>query len=552
MTVPSDANRHRRDRAILAGAVLAVLLTSSLVVFTVLKAERDGTAALERLQLSQVQQLARSMNTRISSVYVQFAGILDNPQAPPWSGRVRDATDLARIQALSPNRDARTGIVLVDANGVVINGTLLRDPAVIGTTLKRPELAAVLTGAPGFLPVAPGLTTALPTVALAYPLKGVNGARVGALIFEIDVSPVSDFNAEVSQLRSGKTGQFSFVDDSGAVVASSNAHLLGRPIRDALITGKKGFHRGDGRVAVVEPVPAAKWLAVFTQDGSEFDGALTGPLKSALLFIVLAGALIAGLGVVFLARRLRAAREEQRRLREVSAVREEFISIVSHELRTPVAGLLGFLQTTLDHWDGMADDERRRTIGRSLSSARRLHALTRDVLDTGAMESGGLTFSFTPTDLRDEVRSAVSATQDLLPDRVLTLDLPDQPVWVSCDRERIAQVLTNLLDNAIKSAPGSPLDISLRTPGGSAVVSVADEGPGMSDTELDRVFDKFVRGRMSTPAGTGLGLYISKQIIDAHGGTIRARSEEGHGATVSFTLPLVAAPAGRAVAVASG
>jgi signal transduction histidine kinase len=296
-------------------------------------------------------------------------------------------------------------------------------------------------------------------------------------------------------------------------------------------------------VAVVESVPTPHWRAVFTQDSSEFDGALTGPLKSALVLIVLAGTLAAGVGVVFLARRLRAAREEQRRLQEVSAVREEFISIVSHELRTPVAGLLGFLQTTLDHWDGMAEDERRRAIGRSLSSARRLHALTRDVLDTGSMEAGGLRYSFSTTDLRDEVTSAVTATQDLLPDLTIRVRVPDEPTWVSCDRERITQVLTNLLDNAVKSAPGSALDVEVSRAGDMALVSVTDQGAGMNETELARVFDKFVRGRTSTPAGTGLGLYISKQIIDAHGGRIEAQSVEGRGATVSFSLPLVAAPA---------
>jgi signal transduction histidine kinase len=318
--------------------------------------------------------------------------------------------------------------------------------------------------------------------------------------------------------------------------------LLGKKLDDPLATAGSGFHRQDGRIGVVAPVPAAQWRAVFRQDSEEFDGALTGPLKSALVLIVLAGTLAAGVGVVFLARRLRAAREEQRRLQEVSAVREEFISIVSHELRTPVAGLLGFLQTTLDHWDGMTEDERRRAIGRSLSSARRLHALTRDVLDSGSAEAGGLSYSFSTTDLRDEVSSAVLATQDLLPDRMLRLTLPDDPAWVSCDRERITQVLTNLLDNAVKSAPGSPLDVTVETRDGIAVVSVKDEGPGMSEAELARVFDKFVRGRTSTPAGTGLGLYISKQIVSAHGGDIEARSVEGRGATVSFTLPLVPAP----------
>lgn len=542
MTAPQEAFRHRRDRVLLAAAVAGVLLTSALVVFTVRKAEHDGSAALQRLQQSQVEQLARSMDTRIKTVYVQFAGILDNPQSPPWSATPRNAGDLARITALSPNREARTGIVIVDGQGVVTNGTLLRDPAAIGTRLNRPGLDDVLRGKPAFLPVAPGLTTALLTVALAYPLKGVGGRQVGAMLYEVEVAPTSDFNAEVSQLRNGRTGKFSFVDSNGVVVASSDPTLLGKPLPSQVDRRHNGFHRAGGKVSVVEPVPSAGWTAVFTQAGDEFDGALTGPLRSALLLIVLGGALAAGLSVVMLARRLRAAREEQRRLQEVSAVREEFISIVSHELRTPVAGLLGFLQTTLDHWDVMAEDERRRAIGRSLSSARRLHALTRDVLDTGSMESGGLGYSFQPTDLRDEVTSAVTAAQDLLPDRVIELSIPKEPVWVSCDRERITQVMTNLLDNALKSAPSSPLEVTLVGAGGVARVSVADEGPGMDQAELSRVFEKFVRGRTSTPAGTGLGLYICKQIVTAHHGEIHAESEEGRGATVTFSLPLVDAP----------
>jgi signal transduction histidine kinase len=544
MTEPADPGRATRDRALLIAAVLAVLLSSGLVVFTVLKAERDGTDALQRLQQSQVRQLASSLNSRVSSSYTAFDGFISNaPKIPPWTGALRSPTDAARLQGLfPPGSQARTGAMIVDTSGRITNAVLLRDPAAIGTRLDRVGLDAVLQGERALLPVAPGKTTALPTIALGVPLENAAGTQVAALVFEIDVSTESDFNKEVKQLHSGRTGQFSFVDSEGNVIASSDPTLLGKPLHDPLINGRAGFHRDKRHIAVAEAVPAAHWQAVFTQDLDEFEGALTGPLKSALVLIVLAGALGAGLGVVLLARRLRAAREEQRRLQEVSAVREEFISIVSHEVRTPVAGLLGFLQTTLDHWERMDDDERRRAIGRSLSSARRLHALTRDVLDTSTIEAGALSYSFSTTDLREEVGSAVVATQDVQPDRVLRVSLPDDPAWVSCDRERITQVMTNLLDNAIKSAPGSALDVAVEVRDGYAIVSVTDQGPGMNQAEIARVFDKFVRGRTSTPAGTGLGLYISKQIINAHGGEISAHSEEGRGATVSFTLPLVDAP----------
>jgi signal transduction histidine kinase len=539
MTGPNDPTRHRRDRAVLAAAVAAVLLTSGLVVFTVLKGERDGTRALQQLQQSQVEQLARSMDTRINSTFVGFGKFLQPLQL---TARVGDQGDKAQLKLFDDLlKTARTGFYIVDRSGHLSNGALLRGGVSLGSVVDRPGLASVLQGKPTVLSVAPGLTTALPTIGYAFPLTR-DSVVVGAFVFEADVSTQADFNAEVSQLHNGKTGQFSFIDSRGVVVASSDASLLSKPLKDSLVNGTRGFHRGNGHIAVVEPVPAAQWQAVFTQDSSEFDGALTGPLKSALVLIVLAGALIAGVGVVLLARRLRAAREEQRRLQEVSAVREEFISIVSHELRTPVAGLMGFLQTTLDHWEAMAEEARRRAISRSLASARRLHALTRDVLDTSTMESGGLAYTFAATELRDEVSSAVLATQDVLPDRIIRLTLPDAPVWVNCDRERITQVLTNLLDNAVKSAPGSPIDVSVAMDGGQALVAVTDDGPGMSEAELARVFDKFVRGRTSTPAGTGLGLYICKQVVTAHGGDIVATSVEGHGATVAFWLPLTAAP----------
>ena len=546
MTPTTEPGRHRptRDRAVLTAAALLVVLTAGLVLFTVQKAEHDGTRALERLQRSQVQQLARSMNTRVQSTFEQSGQALTGLKL---TAQVRDPRDKAQLDALKDLvKKARTGIYIVDAQSRLSNGLLLRDPDSLGTKVARPGLDGVIqSGNAAVLDVGPGLTTALPTIAYAFPVK-LGDRVVGALVAEQDVSAESAFNTEVTQLRPGKTGDFTFVDDRNYVVASSNVALLGKRLDDPLLNMSNGFHRVGDRVGIVEPVKAARWRTVFRQNASEFEGSLTGPLHSALILIVLAGVLATGVGVTLLARRLRAAREEQRRLREMSEVREEFISIVSHEVRTPVAGLLGFLQTTLDHWDGMDEDERRRAINRALSSARRLHSLTRDVLDTSSMETGALAYSFAVHDLREEVSSAVVAAQDLTPDRVIRLHLPDDAAWVRCDPERIQQVLTNLLDNATKSAPGRPVDVTLAVLDDDVRVAVADDGPGMSEAELGRVFDKFVRGRTSTPAGTGLGLYICKQVVDAHGGTIGATSEEGHGATVAFTLPLVEAPISRA------
>jgi signal transduction histidine kinase len=219
------------------------------------------------------------------------------------------------------------------------------------------------------------------------------------------------------------------------------------------------------------------------------------------------------------------------------------MSIVSHELRTPVTGLLGFLQTTLDHWDAMSDDDRRAALTRASTNARRLHALTRDVLDTASIESGDLSYVFEVVDVNAEVASAATAAQDLQPTRPISVSTPDEHAWVRADPERVQQVLTNLLDNAAKnSAPETPIDITVTPNGQQVEVAVTDRGAGIPADELSRVFDKFVRGRATDTRGTGLGLYICKRIVEAHGGRIWATSVIG-GTTLTFALPLASSPA---------
>jgi signal transduction histidine kinase len=539
----------RRDRAMIATAVGLVIVTATLVLTTVRKAEHDGTKALQRLQLAQVQQLTRSMDTRMASIFTSLQGLTTpSPGVPPWHVKLNDPEDaahLAQLQALNPK--ARTGFFLVDTKGTLTNGTLLRDKSAVGSTYSYAGLDAVLAGKPAILPVGPGLTTTLPVILIGFPLRDVTTQRlIGAMLIESDVSVDSAFNAEVAQLRSGRTGEFSFVDEAGVVVASSNTALLGKPLDEPVLARNvTGFSRAHDQIIVVERVSSAGWRTVFRQDVDEFQGALTGPLHSALGYVVALGLFGAAVAVVTLARRLRRAREEQRRLEEISAVREEFISIVSHELRTPVAGMLGFLQTTLDHWDVMSEGERQRTIARAMSSARRLHSLTRDVLDTSTIEAEGMSYTMSEVDLRDEISSAVAAERDLRPDRILSLELPDGPAWVRCDPERVQQVVTNLLDNAVKSSPPmTPIEVSLTLEGDGVHVAVRDHGPGLSDSELTRVFEKFVRGRTSTPSGTGLGLYICRQLVEAQGGTIHAERGSDGGARFVVVLPRVTETAG--------
>ena len=532
---------NTRDRFLATVAVLIVAALVGLIVATVLEAQSNGRKALERLQLSQVQQLSGELD---SAVKQAFTGGTAVNAPPPWNLTPNDPTDQRRLQLLQPPT-SRTGAVLVDRSGVIVNGILL-ERAKVGDRLSRPELDRVLgpDPHPAVLPVAQGVTTAVPTTGFAFPLRNAAGQPAGAYISETDVSPDSAFSAILKTLRSGKTGQYIFVDDRGLIAGSSDPTLQAKP---ASILGigtheRPGFHHRAGHVLAVEPLPTIGWTAVFRQQTSEFEGGLTGPLRSALLLLAVAAVLGGGLLFFLLLRRLRAAREEQRRLAEINAVREEFMSIVSHELRTPVTGLLGFLQTTLDHWEDMSDDDRRSALSRASTNARRLHALTRDVLDTASIEAGELSYVFEVVDVNAEVASATTAAQDLQPTRPIAVNTSAGAAWVRADPERVQQVLTNLLDNAAKnSAPESAIEITVDVSNDEVRVAVTDKGAGIPTDELSRVFDKFVRGRATDTRGTGLGLYICKRIVDAHGGRIWAASEPG-GTTLTFALPLVPAP----------
>jgi signal transduction histidine kinase len=510
-------------------------------VTAVLSAERNGRKALADLELAQLQQLARVLDGAFAPALASQVGLTNPGTRQPWTLSPGDATDAAGLGVLqNAQPTARTGYVLVDENGVVVNGTLLTDPTVIGTKLDREGLDQVLQGTPALLPVSSAsLTTPLPTIAIARPVRsGTDGPVIGAILQESDVAPDSQFTQLITVFRRAGTDEYSFLDSNGAVVSSTNANSVGQKADDVLLDPNVGFHRHGNVVTATATIPSVGWTAVFRQSTDEFEGDLTGPIRSALLLLIIITAVGAALTFFVLFSRLRAARREEARLADINDTREEFISIVSHELRTPATGQLGFLQTLLDHWDELGDEDRKKTVAQAYANARRLHALSRDVLDTASIEAGELPYAFETVDLLPAVESAVSALPGGTHDVVVTR--ADEALAVRADPERIQQVLTNLLDNAMKSAPaGSRIDVRLATSGGDALVEVSDRGLGLSDDEFDRPFEKFSRGRNSGVSGTGLGLYICRMIVDAHGGRIWMERRTGGGATVAFTLPRV-------------
>jgi len=205
-----------------------------------------------------------------------------------------------------------------------------------------------------------------------------------------------------------------------------------------------------------------------------------------------------------------------------------------------VAGLLGFLQTTVDHWDEMNDGERRQAVTRAQLNADRLQQLTLEVLDSTGMESGEFRYDLERSDVRAIVEDAVDTARDVLAGRTITVSSAAHEIPVDVDPARLRQVLANLIDNAAKSSPpDSAVELTVGTVGGEAEVSVRDYGTGIAPEDRERIFDKFVRGRAGLTRGSGLGLYLARQIVQAHGGSIWVGDADGPGALVVFRLPVV-------------
>ncbi len=231
------------------------------------------------------------------------------------------------------------------------------------------------------------------------------------------------------------------------------------------------------------------------------------------------------------------------RLKQLERTREEFIANVSHELRTPLSHIKGYVETLLDGAKNDPEVSTRflETIARN---AERLKLLIEDLLTISELESGRVKLNLQAVELRLIVGKVFDDFKARAESKTIVLanEVPDLPA--RADPGRLEQVLSNLVDNAIKygRTGGRVLVGAQRAEDGKVEVLVKDDGPGLPAEALERVFERFYRvdkARSREQGGTGLGLSIVKHIIQGHGGRVWARSEPGKGATFFFTLPAV-------------
>jgi PAS domain S-box-containing protein len=273
---------------------------------------------------------------------------------------------------------------------------------------------------------------------------------------------------------------------------------------------------------------------------------------------------VARLGAVVLDRdRLLHEREEARArelaLQEANARMDEFLGIASHELRTPLTSASANVQmaerdlralTTEETLPDTVSSQLQRAhmlVERTHRQMSRLDRLVGDLLDISRIQAGRLELRPEPCELLGIVREAVREQRAAWPDRTITLDLPRREIEMVGDTDRIGQVVTNYLGNALKYAPeDEPVVVRVRRQhDGTALVEVTDGGPGLSPDQQEGLFERFhrvpgIEQQNGSGVGLGLGLYICRTIVERHGGTLGVESAAGTGSTFWFTLPLAA------------
>jgi PAS domain S-box-containing protein len=223
---------------------------------------------------------------------------------------------------------------------------------------------------------------------------------------------------------------------------------------------------------------------------------------------------------------------------QLDRLKSEFVSTVSHELRTPLAPILGWATTLLSHAGQLSDEQQRAGLESILRQGQRLERLVVNLLEVARIEEGSTAHTDEPLDVVAVVTSAVESLQVAWPDRAIHIDAPTQRCLATGNGLWVEQIVTNLVSNALKYAPGpEPITVRIARHPGQVSVAVIDHGPGIPEHLHDRIFDRFERfPQAETQGGTGLGLYIARQLADAIHAELKLESRVGQGSTFTLTL----------------
>ena len=236
--------------------------------------------------------------------------------------------------------------------------------------------------------------------------------------------------------------------------------------------------------------------------------------------------------------------ETNRQLKELNAMKDEFLSIASHDLRSPLTTIIGFGKAMQKEGGNPLSDWQQRSLEIMTRSAEHLLTLVDDILNVAKMNSGGLTLEKIEVDIREVLKSSIAAMTFNAQNKNITLKCESsfEKLEMAVDRSKMFQVFNNLIGNAIKFSPeGETVFISEKLEGDVYRFEIKDSGPGIAKEQFENIFEKFTQVGSSYAAqkeGVGLGLMICKTIVEAHSGSIGVESEPGKGSTFHFTLPV--------------
>lgn len=230
------------------------------------------------------------------------------------------------------------------------------------------------------------------------------------------------------------------------------------------------------------------------------------------------------------------------RLEELDRLRNEFVAMVVHDIRAPAAMITGFLEVLRENWGALDEERIRDLLSKGIDHTKQIRQLVGDMLTVARLESGEFTYTIKPFDLAEVIYRVVGAVRDAMRGVEFEVSVPANLPRALGDEARQMQILTNLITNAVKFSPtGKTVYLSVAAQDAALTVSVRDEGPGIAEWDKPKLFRRFSRldnPRRRGSKGSGLGLYISKALVEGQGGSIWVRSKKGSGSTFSYSVPL--------------
>jgi signal transduction histidine kinase len=317
------------------------------------------------------------------------------------------------------------------------------------------------------------------------------------------------------------------VTDAAGVVVDANGEaiaLAGRPLEGVALQELIEGFTGWPRAAALRSVTSLPESEVTFRRG---DGGAPIPVLVAARYRRTDGALTGAVVTI---------RPTRRRGRHTpSGI--EIVSTVSHELRAPLTSVKGYTSLLLNRWDRIEDEQKKLMLGQVHHDADRVTRLVTELLDISRLETGRLHLRRQLIDIPAISRSVVEKVGMEYGGLECVVEFSDSFPRVYADPDKIEQVLTNLVENAAKYASPTQMRVVGRTIDGRVEVAVHDVGEGIPAVDLPRVFTKFFRRDHGKPTGSGLGLWISRGLVEAHGGQLSATSKVGQGSVFAFTLP---------------